>query len=379
MKLPLKLLVPVVILAGGFFSMIGLLSLRSEPPKRNPTPRPRAVFTETVSLGTIPAEVRALGRVVSAQPVELFSEVSGTLMEGEVPFKPAQSFEKGDLLLKIDDRQARYKLNSTKSELMTALAQVLPEIKVDFPDKFQKWQDYFNNIEFGGKVPDLPEADNQKIKLFLSRFNVYKLYYSVRDLELMLAKHYFHAPFDGSILSTNMRIGSTARSGTLLGQILNLESLEVEVPVPVTDVEWIDRSKPVELTLSGGTATFTGRIARSASTIDTRTQTVQLYVSVDPSDSISLFEGSYLNVEIPGEVIENAYEVPRRALYEDRFVYVINGGVFEYREVEIARMETNSAIVSGGLSNGDTLVTELLQGVAPGMPAKSRNRETLET
>ncbi len=376
MKLPLKLLVPVVILAGGFFSMIGLLSLRSEPPKRNPAPRPKAVFTETVSLGTIPADIRALGRVVSAQPVELFSEVSGTLMEGEVPFKPAQSFRKGDLLLKIDDRQARYQLNSTKSELMTALAQVLPEIKIDFPDKFQKWQDYFSRIEFGSRVPDLPGADNHKIKLFLSRFNVYKMYYSVRDLEMVLGKHHFYAPFDGSILSTNMRIGSTARSGTLLGQILNLESLEVEVPVPVTDVDWIDRSQAVGLTLSGGAESYTGTIARSASTIDTRTQTVQLYVSVDVNDSKPLFEGSYLDVEIPGRVIENACEVPRRALYEDRFVYVINDGVFEYREVEIARMETDNAIVSGGLSNGDTLVTELLQGVAPGMPATSRNLET---
>lgn len=360
--------------------MIGLLSLRSEPEARTPVPQTKAVFTETVSLDEIAADVSALGRVISAQPVDLYSEVSGELMMGDVPFKPAQSFKKGDLLVRIDDRQTLYQLNSTKSELMTALAQVLPEIKVDFPDKYQKWQEYFDRIEFDKKVPALPDADNQKIKLFLSRFSVYKLYYSVKELELTLSKHYFYAPFDGSILSTEMRIGSTARSGSQIGQILNLESLEVEVPVPVVDVDWIDETKPVELTLSGDNSNkavrYTGMITRRASTIDTKSQTVQLYVSVDKTDGKPLLEGTYLDVKIPGRTVNSAFELPRRALYENRYVYVINDGKFEYREVDIARMETNSAIINGGLSDGDTVVTELLQGVAPGMPAKSRSLES---
>ncbi|MFC2085387.1 hypothetical protein ACFLS9_10040 [Bacteroidota bacterium] len=39
--------------------------------------------------------------------------------------------------------------------------------------------------------------------------------------------------------------------------------------------------------------------------------------------------------------------------------------------MDIARFENNHAIIKGGLAQGDTLVVEVLQGIAPGMPAKA--------
>ena len=63
------------------------------------------------------------------------------------------------------------------------------------------------------------------------------------------------------------------------------------------------------------------------------------------------------------------YRSERKA---DTYVYLIKQGRLDYREVEIARKETDSIILSGGIQNGDTLVTDVLQGVAPGMPASVR-------
>ncbi len=164
---------------------------------------------------------------------------------------------------------------------MTALANVLPEIKVDFPDEYQKWQDYFNSCQFNSKLSPLPETDNPKIKLFLSRFNVYTIYFSVRDLEIRLDKHDFYAQFDGSIVTADLRAGSTARVGSLLGEIINLEQMEVSVPIEAGDVQWIDRSRPVTFTSSEIPGEWTGRVSRVGSDIDARTQTVELYMSID--------------------------------------------------------------------------------------------------
>ena len=47
-------------------------------------------------------------------------------------------------------------------------------------------------------------------------------------------------------------------------------------------------------------------------------------------------------------------------------------------QVEVVRSETDSVIVSGGLADGDMLVTDVLQGVSPGMPARVKNAEELE-
>ena len=373
MKLYSKIGIPVMILLGGFLLMMGLLSLKTEPSKRTPELKPKIVETATVKLGPVATEITAYGRVASAQPVTLYAEVSGTLEAGDVPFQPAQSFSEGDLILKIDDRQAKLDLNSRKSDLMTALANVLPEIKVDFPQQYQVWQDYFNSCQFDTAIDSLPETDNPKIKLFLSRFNVYSLYFGVRDLEILLDKHYFRAPFDGSIVSAELRVGSTARNGTHLGEIINLEALEVAVPVAADDIQWIDRTRPVSFTSTEIAGRWTGKIVRIGSAIDSRTQTVDVFMNIDNNQSAPLLNGAFLEAHFLGRYVENGFAIPPRALYEDRFVYVIEDGALQRREVVILRREINQVILDGGVNTGDTLVTEIMQGVAPGMPARPKN------
>ena len=361
---------PFVVLLLGFFTMRFLLSFREDAPKREVVVRPKIVQTRVVELGDTPAKLVAYGRLASSQPVVLNSEVSGELLQGDVPFQPAQSFRKGDLLARIDDRQMRLDLNSAKSDFLNALATVLPEIKIDFPDQVQVWQDYFNNTDFEKPLEPLPEATDQKIKLFLSRFNVYRLFFAARNLEIRLEKHYFYAPFDGTILSTDLRIGSTARPGARLGEIINLEDMEVEIPVPAEDIRWIDRRAPVKLFSEELDAEWRGRINRIGQSIDERTQTVPAFISI-VKNGHPFYNGIFLRAEIPGATISSAVSVPLRAIYEDRFVYVIENGVFATRDINITFRESDSCIIDSGLADGDTLVVELLQGVAPGMPAQS--------
>jgi multidrug efflux pump subunit AcrA (membrane-fusion protein) len=373
MEMKWKIIIwPVVILLAGFGLMRFFLSFRDEPTRRAPQVRPRIVNIEVVQLQDVPSNIIAFGRLKTAQPVTVYSEVSGILQPGELAFQPAQSFHKGDLLLKIDDRQARLDLNSAKSDLLNALATVLPEIKVDFPEEYEIWQTYFNNIGFDNRLEPLPQAANQKIKLYLSRFNVYKLYFQVRNLEILLNKHYFYAPFAGSIVSADLRVGSTARPGSKLGEIINLDNLEVEVPIAAEDVQWINKDTPIIFTSSEMAGEWKGKIKRVGKSIDEQTQTVPVFMTVSNNGSDHLYDGIFLRAEIPGTVIPEAFRIPRRALYNEKFVYLIKEGKLDYREINIARMQTDAVIINGGIVNGDSLVTDVLQGVASGMPALAR-------
>lgn len=368
----MKILIPAVILISGLVIMLLLLNLGGKKSKRENKSYTKVVDTEIVRLTSIPAKILGYGRVASVQPVQLYSEVAGTLEKGNIPFQPAQSFKKGDLLLKVDNRQAILALNSAKSDLMTALATFLSEIKINFPEEFDIWQKYFNHCDFDNELLELPEAQNQKIKLFLARFNVYKLYFSVRDLEIKLSKYYFYAPFDGSIVATNLRAGSTARNGTLLGEIINLEKLEVEVPVSTQDIQWINRERAVKLHSSEMDQQWTGRINRIGQAIDSRTQTVPVFISIDDSSQLPILEGVFFQVEIEGFIVENAFSIRHKALYNEESVYLIENGKLAFQKVEIARKENSTAIISGGLNDGDTLVIEAMQGVYDGMSARSK-------
>jgi multidrug efflux pump subunit AcrA (membrane-fusion protein) len=366
------ILLPLLLLAAGYLAMRILLSFKEEPPRQAPLPRTRSVEARVVRKDDVPTRITAYGRLTSAQPVILYSEVSGTIQKGDVPFQPAQSFRRGDLLLKIDDRQVRLDLNSTKSDFLTALATLLPEIKIDFPEEYTRWQDYFDSCEFDRTLTPLPEVRNEQIKLFLSRFNVYKLYFAVRNLEIILNKHLFYATFDGSIVSTDLRVGSTARNGSRLGEIINLEHLEVEVPVTAEDLDWLDREKPVFLTSAEIAGRWTGRILRTGRSIDDRTQTVPVFISVDHSEDDNLISGVFLKADIPGRIVGEAVSIPRKSIYDERYVYLIRGGKLDYRALQIARKGADAYIATGGIEEGDTLVVDVLQGVSPGMLATPR-------
>ncbi len=366
-------LVALVILTVGFAGMSLLSNLREESPKKDPELREIVVSAEAVALGEVAAEIVAYGRLKSAQPVVINSEVNGTLQLGDVSFRPGQRFQRGQLLIKVDTRQIKLEISTAKSELLKAMASVLPDIKVDFPDAYDVWQDYFNLCSFDRPVPPLPEAVNNSIKLYLARFNVYNIYFSIRDLEIRHEKHFIRAPFDGAIIGADLRPGSNVRSGTHIGEIISLEELEMVVPLTVEDVQWIEMDQPVLLTSAELRGEWHGRIRRIGKTIDQQTQTVQVYILVDDADQ--LYDGIFLKASIPGLTVASAVRFPRRALYRQKYVYLIEDGVLAFRQVEVVRSETDSIIVSGGLADGDMLVIDVLQGVSPGMPARVKNAD----
>jgi multidrug efflux pump subunit AcrA (membrane-fusion protein) len=365
-------LIPIIIIIVSFIIMFTLFTFRSDPPKTPAAPLVKIVDIEIANLQDIKSKITGLGRLTSALPLVLFSEVSGTVMKGTIPFLPAQNFNKGDLILKIDDRQIQLDIKSAKSDFLNALSSVLPEIKIDFPAEFEVWETYFNKCDVNSPLPSLPETENQKIKLFLSRFNVYKFYYTVRNHEIRLEKHFFYAPFSGSIVSADLRVGSIVRNGSQLGEVINLDNLEVEIPIPASDIVWIDKSKPVILTSSELDNQWSGKIIRIGNSIDPKTQSVSLFVELTQNTKSDIFEGIFLRAKLPGKVVPNALEIPRKILYQDNYVYCIKDGRLDFRKVTIARRQTDSIIISGGISQGDTVVTEVLQGVAKGMLAQPK-------
>ena len=89
MKTVTKIALPLIILGAGYAAMMIFLGLRSDPPPRTHTARSKVVQAYLVDLSPVVTEITAYGRVVSAQRLELFSEVAGEVITGEVEFQPA--------------------------------------------------------------------------------------------------------------------------------------------------------------------------------------------------------------------------------------------------------------------------------------------------
>ena len=103
-----------------------------------------------------------------------------------------------------------------------------------------------------------------------------------------------------------------------------MDDLEIEVPLPVQDIEWIDINKSVFFSSAEVSGTWQGRVKRIGKNIDTRTQTVQVFINVKDSKHSGLFNGAFLKVEIPGKVIKDAISIPRKLIYDKQYVYLRN-------------------------------------------------------
>lgn len=361
---------PLLILGAGVFAMFTLQNGEAEEkPKAKPAPT-RMVAVKAVALEEVAVTVEAFGRVVSQQPTTLISEVEGRLSSGNVDFLPESRFKKDQVMLRIDDRPTRLQIKRQKSALLNALARALPEIRIEYPDLYPSWQTYFDQLGFEGELPEMPQAQNNKIKLFLSRFEVYNLYFQIRDLEIQLDKHIIRAPFDGIIRQIYLRPGATVRPGSVIADLLNMDQLEVAVEVPADLRGWIDPAQAVTLHLPEMEQPWQGQITRLGNTLDAETQTLKVYVKLntDPAMALDLYEGMFLQAKLHGKKVANAVEIPLRLLYGKDQVFLVKDGKLEARKVEVAYRLTNTAIITGGLNTGDQMVWEVLQGAVDGMP-----------
>ena len=66
--------------------------------------------------------------------------------------------------------------------------------------------------------------------------------------------------------------------------------------------------------------------------------------------------------------MEEAYQIPRSALHDDRFVWLATlKSTLEIREVDIAWRDATDVIISGGLNDGERLILTNLSTPVNGM------------
>ncbi len=144
MRTVIIIIIIIGVLVGSYFLMEYLASLKQEPNQRLTEEVIRKVDALTVDYNTIESSILATSRLGSKNYVDVISEVQGEIMKGSVPLKKGQSFRKGDLLIKIFEKETEYNLKAAKSRFLNGIANVLPDFKIDFPASYPKIKKFFD-------------------------------------------------------------------------------------------------------------------------------------------------------------------------------------------------------------------------------------------
>ena len=69
----------------------------------------------------------------------------------------------------------------------------------------------------------------------------------------------------------------------------------------------------------------------------------------------------FCRVIIPGLILDNVIVLPRHAVSFENTVYLAVDNRLQTRPVEVARLEQEQAVISGGLNSGEIVITTRLE------------------
>lgn len=342
-----------------------------EQPKPNIKDTIKTVFVDTVQNSTIPIKIPANGNLVAKRRVELYAEVQGVFRYSAEPFKAGQEYQRGQTLLKIDASEYEASVRSAKSNLYNQITAIMPDLRLDYPKIFPKWQEYLNNFNVNSSVKPLPEPENDKERYFINGRGINTAYFDIKNLEQRLSKYRINAPFDGVLTEALVTEGTLIRNGQKLGEFIDPEIYELQVSIAKEYTDLLKIDETVSLTTNSGRNTYKGKVSRINAKIDQATQTVSVFIEVKNN---TLKEGMYLQASLDARKEENAIEIDRSLINDRNEIFVVKDSILKSMEINPVYFSDKKVVIKG-VPNGELILARQVSAAYNGMRVKIAKEE----
>ena len=322
-----RVVLPVIILAACIYGCWWLIA--HKPELKTMETRPTLVTVEGLRLKktTYPVRVAAQGTVQPRTRSTLVPEVAGMIVEMSPSFRPGGFFEKGEVLLKLDP--VDYETAVTVAEASVALAKVtLAEEEARAEQALENWKALGRQGTPGEFAARTPQVARAKADLAAAEARVVK---AKRDLERTVIR----APYAGQVLEQAVDVGQFVSQGTTLGRIFATDYVEVRLPLPERESQFVRlperyrdtgaaSAAPAKVHLlthsAGKTVVWEGRLVRVESALDESTRQTTAVAQIDnpfakrADGAPPLKIGQFIEAEVEGEPLQNMFVIPRSAV-----------------------------------------------------------------
>ena len=350
----ISLILALLFIALGSFAFTKLKAKKESTVSKNPpTKELRKVEVSHFSPTETENRIEIDGRVTAYQKINLATEVQGRLIETGKTYKQGSSFNEGDLLFKVESKDDEYALKAQRSLLFNAITQIMPDLKFDYPEAFQKWKNYLDDFDIEHNVKALPTIGSDKEKYFVGAQNIFNQYYSIKSAEERLKNYNIYAPFNGVFLSVNNYPGSLVSPGGNVGQIMNTYNYELVSPVAMSDLKYLKTGQQVTLHSDELDKDFKGIVSRTSKQLDATTQSIPIYIKVSGS---GLRDGMYLKGGIKGASLSNVSVIPVELLVNTNQIFTYQDSLLDLKTVDIVKIVGGKAYVQG-LNGTEQVIT----------------------
>lgn len=374
----LVFVLPALVIAGAITANMVMGLFKPVPEEKEETIKATPVVIAEARAEQVRLTITAQGEATPRRDISFSPQVSGKIVYMSPDFIAGGAFEEGEVLIRIDPTEYNYRVIQARSDVARSRSRFENE-KAETKIARAEWEELGEGegSALARREPQLAEA-----AALLASAEA-----SLREAELQLARTTIKAPFKGRVRSKQVDVGEYVTPGDDLGEIFATDIMQVALPL--TDSELGQLGLPIGFSETendpGPAATLTalvagqrriwrGRVVRTDSGYDRETRVVFAYVEVaDPygagaDHGAPLAAGLFVSAAIEGRQIEEGVIIPRTALRGEDQVYIArDDDTLEIRKVVVASSNRREAILVGGVTPGERVITSPVRGVADGI------------
>jgi len=347
-------------------------------------PQPLAVKAVRAVKGDLVISLKSPGEAFTTRLVVVKAEVGGVVKSLNVA--EGRHIREGDLLVEIDDREYRLRLEKQEALRLKYLSEMLVEKQFGAPDVqlsaeaqdkiaraktdlekagelFAKGQLSDQELEKAQRTYELVliETGAKKDEVMASAKNLTQTEIDVKIAQLDLAKTRIRAPFAGIITAITVSPKEHVTPGQELFTLVNIAEIKVRAKVLESEIGKMKVGREVDVRFSAYPGkVFKGTVDAISPVVNADDKTCAVQVAVaNPAEEIK--PGMHAEVEIAAEIYHDKLIVPQDALLVRggrKLVFVVEGGLAKWRYVEVGVENEAFAEILDGVKEGELVITE---------------------
>lgn len=335
--------------------VIVLVSFLLRPAHQRMVTPPLSVSAAEAMIKPMPILLEAPGFLEPLNATSIQAQVTGTVLS--VEFTEGQMVTAGQELYKIDPAPYQAALHNAQATFEQDKAQLAMTMISAQRDTDLIKQNYVSQQEYDQSI-SANEAQKAKVAADAAL---------VHAAQINLDYTTIRAPIAGKISDSSVKVGDlvTTTNTTILTTIQSVSPLLVDFYLPQHNLRTIlhyQQQNPIQVIVWNEPHTrqlATGTLSFIDNAVDPNTGTVLLKASI-PTAVPNLWPGAKVSVEVILTVQPDALVVPSSAIQfgqSGNFVYRVEHGQAVSVPVTVDRQIGPWAVISQGLSPGDTVIT----------------------
>jgi multidrug efflux system membrane fusion protein len=360
-------------------SLSGCASADSKQQKAQAAgPHAVSVAVAKVERQDVPVYLVGLGSVTAFYTANIKSRVDGQIMR--VNFQEGQIVKEGDLLILIDPRPYQVQLEQMQAQLFKDQAS-LRDARLNL--------DRYTTLIPSGSIAQ-QQVDTQKSTVDQLDGQVRTDQAQIDNAKLQLVYCNITAPFTGRVGLRQVDPGNIVHAADTNPMLIltQLQPIAVIFTLPEDQLPTVSQHMKNSTLLveaysrDDQTKLATGKLQTIDNQIDQTTGTAKLKAVFDNKDN-QLWPNQFVNANLLLETRKNSTVLPTAAILrgpQGTFVYAVKPDkTVEARNVAISLTQGNITTVTGGLSPGDTVVTDGQDKLQTGSKIEPRNQAPSNT